>query len=99
MPVPQIMLMVRMQTTLPIDEVMRVAEERAPEFEALTGLRQKYYVHDTQTGEIGGCYIWDSPEAFDSYRESELRSSIAAAYRTTGQPRIEVMRILKVLRD
>jgi hypothetical protein len=62
MAAPQILLIVRMHTRLTLDEVMRVVEERAPEFEALQGLRQKYYLHDPQTGEIGGCYLWDSAQ-------------------------------------
>ena len=78
---------------------MRIAEERAPDFEALTGLQQKYYLQDPGTGEIGGLYLWESSEAFDAYRNSELRASIAEAYQAVGEPRIEVYRVVKTLRD
>ena len=96
---PEITVQVRFRSKLPFDEVMKIAEERAPEFRALAGLQQKYYLHDPATGEIGGLYIWESQEAFDAYRESELRASIAKAYQAKGEPRVEVYRIVMTLRN
>ena len=96
---PAVVLLVRIKTSMPLDEVMRVAEERAPEFEALRGLEQKFYLHDPETGEIGGLYLWDSPEALADYRDSELRESIAKAYRAEGEPKVEVYRVVKTLRE
>ena len=96
---PKLTLLVRFKSKLPLDEVMRVGEKRAPEFAALEGLQQKYYLQDAATGEFGGLYLWESAEAFDAYRESELRASIAKAYQAEGEPRIEVYRVLKTLRD
>lgn len=95
---PALILTVRMRSELTLEEIMGIAEERAPEFEALPGLTQKYYVEDVETGEVGGVYLWDSPEALAEYRESELRASIGAAYRAVGEPRVEVYRIVKTLR-
>jgi heme-degrading monooxygenase HmoA len=99
MPQPAVILLVRFRSPLSLDEVMAVARERAPEFRALGGLQQKYYVHDAESGEYGGLYLWESPEALAEYRESELRASIAAAYRVEGEPRVEVFRVLEPLRD
>jgi len=96
---PKIALLVRFKSSLPLDEVMDVVNARADDFRALSGLIQKYYVHDTETGEYGGLYLWDSPEAFTAYRSSELRATIAAAYKTDGEPRIDVMDVLKTLRE
>ncbi len=96
---PAIVLLVRFRSELPLDEVMEVVEERAPEFEALAGLQQKYYLHDVATGEIAGLYLWDSQDSVADYRESELRASIANAYRAAGEPRVEVYRVVKTLRD
>ena len=96
---PALQLLVRFKSKLPFDEVMRVVEERAPEFEALSGLQQKYYLQDTVTGEIAGLYLWESQEAFTAYRNSELRATIAKAYQAEGEPRIEVYRVVKTLRE
>jgi heme-degrading monooxygenase HmoA len=96
---PALTVLVRFKSKLSFDEVMEIAEERAPDFEALTGLQQKYYLQDPATGEIGGLYLWESSEAFDAYRNSELRASIAEAYQAVGEPRIEVYRVVKTLRD
>lgn len=78
---------------------MNVVEQRAPEFVAPAGLQQKYYLQDPASGEYGGLYLWASPDAFDAYRESELRATIAEAYQAIGEPRVEVYRVMKTLRD
>ena len=98
MSTPELLLHVRFRSALDLDEVTRVMEERAPDFAALEGLIQKYHLQDAQTGEYAGVYLWASKEAFTAYRDSELRASIAAAYRTEGEPRIEVYRVLRPLR-
>jgi heme-degrading monooxygenase HmoA len=96
---PKIILLVRFKSPLPFEEVRKVVEKRAPEFRALEGLQQKYYLQDTESGEYAGLYLWNSPEALAEYRESELRKSIAEAYRSEGEPRIEVYRVVKTLRE
>ena len=94
---PALVLLVRFRSKLTLDEVMRVAEERAPEFRALTGLQQKYYLQDSESGEYAGLYLWESPEALAEYRDSELRASIAAKYQVEGEPRVEVYRVMMPL--
>lgn len=96
---PATVLLVRFKTSLSLDEVMNVANERAPEFRALKGLQQKYYLQDTATGEVAGLYLWDSESSLAEYRKSELRASIAKAYRTAGEPRVEVYKVLMPLRE
>jgi heme-degrading monooxygenase HmoA len=95
---PALVLLVRFKSRLTFEEVMKVVEDRAPEFRALAGLQQKYYLHDEATGEVAGLYLWESAEAFTAYRESELRASIAQAYQAEGDPRVEVFRVVKTLR-
>ena len=96
---PDLVLLVRFKSRLTFDEVATIVEERAPEFKALTGLQQKYYLQDVATGECGGLYLWDSADSLAAYRESELQATIAEAYQTEGEPRIEVYRVFKTLRD
>jgi hypothetical protein len=96
---PEVVLLVRFKTSLSLDEVREVAEERAPEFRALEGLQQKYYLQEVVSGEYAGLYLWKTPEALAEYRDSELRASIAEAYQVQGEPRVEVYRVAKTLRD
>ena len=96
---PAVALLVRFRSKLSLEEVMKVAEERAPEFRALAGLQQKYYLQDAESGEIAGLYLWKSPEALAEYRDSELRATIAAAYQAEGDTRVEVYKVLMPLRD
>jgi len=95
---PTMALQVRFRSKLPFDEILRVLEERAPDFAALDGLVQKYYLHDPQTDEVAGFYLWESPEALAAYSTSELRASIAKAYQADGEPRVEAYRIVRALR-
>lgn len=95
----EMVVRVRFKSILTPEEVARVVEERAPEFEALAGLRQKYYLQDVASGEYAGVYVWDSREALEEYQESELRATIAKAYRTQGDPDVEVYRAIKILRE
>jgi heme-degrading monooxygenase HmoA len=96
---PALVLLVRFRSRLSLEEVIRISEERAPQFRALGGLQQKFYMQDSETGEVAGLYLWESPEALADYRDSDLRASIAAAYQAEGEPRVEVYRVLKHLRD
>ncbi len=96
---PATILLVRFKTPLTENEVMQVANERAPEFRALKGLQQKYYLRDAATGEVAGLYLWDSDSSLAEYGKSQLRASIAKAYKTEGEPRVEVYKVLMPLRE
>ncbi len=96
---PALVLMVRFKSRLPREEAMTIAEERAPDFEALPGLQQKYYLEDVKTGVMAGLYLWDSAESLEAYRTSELRASIAETYQAEEEPRVEVYKLLKTLRE
>lgn len=96
---PALVLLVRFKSPLTLNEVSATVERRAPEFRALRGLQQKYYLVDAATGEYAGLYLWDSKESLDEYRASELRTTIAEAYQVEGEPRIEIYRVMKSLRE
>ena len=96
---PEIILLVRFKSALSFEEVAKVAQERSPDFEALEGLQQKYYLQETSSGEYAGLYLWKSPAALAEYRDSELRASIAKAYQVQGEPQVEVYKVVKTLRD
>jgi heme-degrading monooxygenase HmoA len=96
---PTVVLLVRFKSALPRQEAEKIMNERAPEFRALSGLQQKFYLEDAATGEYAGLYLWDSPQDLAAYRDSELRASIAKAYKALEEPRIEVYKVLMPLRD
>jgi heme-degrading monooxygenase HmoA len=78
---------------------MAIAKERAPQFQAMPGLLQKYYIKADQPCEFGGVYVWDSMESLKSYLESDLSASIAEAYKVQGQPLVEVYDTVFQLRE
>ena len=95
---PAIIVLVKFKSALSYEEVVRVIDRRAVQFRALKGLRQKYYLQEPATQEYAGLYLWESTEDFAAYRDSELRATIAQAYQTEGEPRVEVFRVVKSLR-
>ena len=95
---PSLILLVKFKSRLSYEEVLKVVDRRADEFRALKGLQQKYYLQDTSTQEYAGLYLWESMEDFLAYRDSELRATIAKAYQTEGEPRVEVFDVIKPLR-
>ncbi len=95
---PSLILLVKFKSRLSFEEVVNVVDSRADEFRALKGLQQKYYLQDAATQEYAGLYLWASKEDFQAYRDSELRATIAKAYQTDGEPRVEVFNVIKPLR-
>ena len=93
-----ILQMIKLKSNLREDELLKRAKEREPQFTVIPGLLQKYYVKIGNSGEYGGVYVWDSPEALMSYKESDLAKSIPEAYEITETPTIEIMEILFQLR-
>jgi hypothetical protein len=90
---------IRFSTALSLDEVLSVAKERAPQFQALAGLVQKYYVKTEPPGQIAGIYLWDSMDSLEAYRGSALAKSIPKAYQVQGTPVIDTYEVLFPLRD
>ena len=96
---PGVLLIVKFKSSLTVDELERRYKERLPEFRALPGLLQKYYLHDPSSDEWGGLYLWDSHESLEAYKASDLCKSIPEAYQIVGTPRIETVTVFDVLRS
>jgi heme-degrading monooxygenase HmoA len=95
---PMIIQVVAFASGLSIEDAQRVMAERAPQYRALPGLLQKYYVRDPATGELGGISLWDTAESLRVFRASDLARTIASAYRVVGQPRVATFEVLFPLR-
>ncbi len=89
---------VKFKSDLSDDEVRRTIEERLPQYRALPGLLQKYYVRESETGEYAGIYFWDSKESMREFQQSELARSIPSAYKAVGQSRVETFETVLTLR-
>ncbi len=94
-----IVQIVRVKTTLPEDEMLAVARERADEFRRIPGLVQKYYVKLGEPNCYAGIYVWASRDALNAYRGSELAASIPTAYKSPEPPMVEIYEGLFQLRE
>ncbi len=94
-----IVQIIKLKSDLPEGELLKRAREREPQFKAIPGLLQKYYVKIGPSGQYGGIYIWDSKESLKLYQASDLASSIPKAYEIIEAPNIEVLDVLFKLRS
>ena len=94
----RIIQIIKLKTSLEENEVLKIARARAPQFKAIPGLIQKYYVRASPPHHFAGVYIWDSMESLQSFRESELAASIPQAYKLIEAPEIELLDVLFELR-
>jgi heme-degrading monooxygenase HmoA len=96
---PMVVQVIRFQSSLDYESVLKIARERAPDFEKLPGLVQKYYTQTADGSRIAGIYVWDSAESLEQYRASELAASIPETYQVQGTPEIEVYEVAFCLRE
>ena len=92
-----ILQFIKLKSKLPEEELLKRAQERKPQFEATSGLLQKYYVK-MDGGQYGGMYVWDSPASLQAFRETDLAKSIPEAYEIVEAPQVEIMHIMFQLR-
>jgi hypothetical protein len=92
-----VILFVRITSGLDAEEFERRLLERRPRFLEVAGLVQKVYGRDRATGEVCGIYFFESQEALDAFRETELARTIPAAYEAL-EVRREVYEVLYSLR-
>lgn len=93
-----VMQIVKFKSELSLEEILTIAKEREPEFRAISGLIQKYYIKLGATGEYGGIYLWDSHESLETFKKSELAATIPTVYKAIERPSIEIADVLFQLR-
>lgn len=94
-----ILQFIKLKSALPEEDILKKANARKPEFIAIPGLLQKYYVKLNEEGKYGGIYVWESQEALLAFKASDLAKSIPQAYEVIETPEIELMNIMFQLRD
>jgi heme-degrading monooxygenase HmoA len=92
-------LIVRFKSGMTYEELIKKSEERAPQYRALKGLIQKYYLKYPDTNEYGAVYLWDSMDSLNAFSKSELRQTIPEAYQIQGEPEIQAAEVIMPLRS
>ena len=68
------------ESELRLEEIEARFRERSEHFRDMDGLLQKFYVHDAESGRVGGIYVFDSRESSEALFESDVNASLEAAY-------------------
>jgi heme-degrading monooxygenase HmoA len=85
---------VRFKSRLPAAEVLKTYQSRVPRYRQVPGLVQKYYLHYTETDEHGAVYVWESREALEAFRASELARSIGDTYQVEGEKDVRLAEVV-----
>ena len=93
-----IVQIVEFQSKLDFEKVNELYKNRAPGYEKLPGLIQKYYVKTEDGKRFGGIYVWDSKESMEKFRNSKLTASIPNTYQVVGEPEKETYEVAFPLR-
>jgi hypothetical protein len=86
-------LFVRIKSGLDAREFERRLLERRPRFRGVPGLVQKIYGREDETGDVCGIYFFESQEALDAFRDTEVARTIPTAYEAVDVRR-EVYEVL-----
>ena len=57
---------------------MKIADNMAPVFAGVEGLKSKVWLADQENNTYGGVYTWESKQAYDNYVESDLFKGVGS---------------------
>ena len=60
------------------DDYMKIADDMAPVFAEVEGLKSKVWLEDQENNTYGGVYTWESKQAYDNYVESDLFKGVGS---------------------
>lgn len=84
-----IVSIVRFRSGLTDERVQVLFETRADRYRQVPGLVEKLYLR-FRSGEHGAVYVWETEEALEAFRASDLGRSIGTAYEVEGEPQTEL---------
>ncbi len=90
---------VKFRSELKEDQVMEMYNKRAPRYREMKGLKQKFYLKYSDTGEYGAIYLWEDESSLHDFQESDLGRTIGAKYKVQGNPEILKAEVVMKLHD
>ncbi|MCL4814173.1 MAG: monooxygenase [Vicinamibacteraceae bacterium] len=91
-----IVQIVRWKSGLTEAEVLALFEARAAHYREVPGLVQKYYLR-YESGEFGAVYLWESAEALETFRASEVGRGMAGVFAIEGQKAVHLADVVLAL--
>ncbi|MFB6188905.1 MAG: YdhR family protein [Halapricum sp.] len=74
-------VLITYESELDVDEIDALFRERSRKYREMDGLLQKFYLHDEESGRVGGIYVFDSEASRDKLFESDIHASLREAYK------------------
>jgi Putative mono-oxygenase ydhR len=93
-------LSVKFNSALPPEKLLNTCNQDLDVFRDVSGLIQKYYIAEENTGAISGIYLFESKAAREAFWNSGLAKEIPARYEVIpGTLRVEQYDMAIVLND
>lgn len=73
-------LAVKFQSSYAPQELLAICEKGLKDFRSVTGLIQKYYITENETGSISGIYLFSSNATRDAFWASDVARDIPRKY-------------------
>jgi heme-degrading monooxygenase HmoA len=77
------------------DRVIQVARQARGRFEAMPGLRFKFFTVDEKKQRAVNFYVWESRQAADEFFTDEMRERVAGLY--GAGPRVDFVEIAEIV--
>lgn len=87
------LLNVRFRSAKSIDEARAISEASVPLFRQMSGLIEKYYVENRETGEVGGVYVWETLEQLQAYVDGPVVAAMPERFAMPEPPRLEILEV------
>jgi hypothetical protein len=85
----------RMKQQLPEPELKNLLAQLVEIYKKVPGLKHKYFILDTKTGEVGGIYTFESQDALDTYLKSDVYKDVVVS-NSQGEPKVEIFNVIAV---
>jgi heme-degrading monooxygenase HmoA len=92
-----IIQLVRYESRLTYDAVMERFTARSDRYRTVPGLLQKYYLHYPEADEYAGVYVWETEDALQNWRDTNLAGTLAETYQVKDGPHSEIAEVMLVL--
>lgn len=83
----------RMKQQLPEQELRNLLAQLVEIYKKVPGLKQKNFIVDPKTGEVGGIYTFEDQDALDTYLKSDVYKDVVLS-NSQEEPKVEIFNII-----
>ncbi|MGF0258075.1 YdhR family protein [Rhodococcus erythropolis] len=87
------LLSIRFRAGKPHQEIQAMSAASLPMFRKMPGLLEKYFVENSETGEVGGIYLWETVEQVQEYLDGPVVAAMPERFGLTEPLTYEIFEV------